>query len=122
MVDHCEPSIAQILVHQCLHIIFLKSNGDFTRLHPYIEVLEENLYADLSDSLPSLEYEKVFHLYLLSTLPSKVAFRKELKRVLARGIERINAFLSDAFAEREQSEREIYTQMMLEPQAIAGYT
>jgi DNA polymerase elongation subunit (family B) len=70
-------------------------------LHAFTEVFEENLYPSLESRLPSLEYEKVFHLYLLSTLDQKVAFRKELKKVIARGIERVNSFLDEVFTQRD---------------------
>ncbi len=76
MVDKCDAEIASRLVHQCLHILFLKYDGAYGRLEAFTEVLEENMYPSLQSQLPSLEYEKVFHLYLLSTLDQKVAFRK----------------------------------------------
>ena len=78
----------------------MKYNGSFEKLNEYADLLEENMYPDLSEQLPAIEYEKVFHLYLLSTLDSRVAFRKELKRVLARGIERVNSFLDEIFTEK----------------------
>jgi hypothetical protein len=122
MVDRCEADIASRLVHQCLHLLFLKYDGAFDRLHAFTEVLEENLYPSLESRLPSLEYEKVFHLYLLSTLDQKVAFRKELKKVIARGIERVNSFLDEVFTQRDSDEKALYREIILHPSALKGYS
>jgi hypothetical protein len=57
------------------------------------------MYENLKH-LPGLEYEKIFHLYLINSLndpKGPVAFRKELKRVMARSIEKVNSFLHELF-------------------------
>ena len=70
------------------------------RLTKFSEILEENMYDSLKKLLPGLEYEKIFHLYLFNSLnlpQAPIAFRKELKRVEARNIDRINDFLYEIF-------------------------
>jgi hypothetical protein len=50
-----------------------------------------------------------------------VAFRKELKRVIARGIENIHFFLEDLFDEKTENERNLFTEIMMHPTALSGY-
>ncbi len=81
-------------------MLFLKHPLNFSLLVPYAELLDENAYPILSKNLPTIEYEKIFHLFLLTSLKDKTAFRKELKKTIARKIERVNAFLDGLFAEK----------------------
>lgn len=73
---------------------------EVSKIAEFSDLLEENMYNSLKKVLPGLEYEKVFQLYLLNSLKtpqSPIAFRKELKRVSARNIEKIRTFLGEIF-------------------------
>ena len=71
------------------------------KINKYSDLLEENMYEHLKH-LPGLEYEKIFHLYLINSLndpKGPVAFRRELKRVMARSIEKVNNFLNELYVQ-----------------------
>lgn len=99
-MDQLDPTIASRLVHQSIQLYFMKYPLEVSKIAKFSDLLEENMYNSLKKVLPGLEYEKVFQLYLLNSLKtsqSPIAFRKELKMVSARNIEKIKTFLGEIF-------------------------
>lgn len=123
LVDKLDQSIATKLVHQCLQLLYTKYPYSQDKISPYSYVLEENAFQSLKQ-LPSIEYEKVFTLHLLNSLgtsASKSMFRRELKRVMARNIDKINTLIGEMRKAESLSAGSLFTQIMKLPHNLVGY-
>lgn len=124
IVDELEPSVSAKYVHQSIQLYFSKYPFEFSKIAKFSDLLDENMYDSLKKTLPGLEYEKIFQLYLLNSLnmpQAPIAFRKELKRVCARNIEKIRVFLEEVFGKEAQRVENCKLSVVKYQQVLEGY-
>lgn len=124
LLDKLSQNVASRLLHKYLQLLFMKYPYNYELLHKYSELLEENRYDSLKRVLPDIEYEKVFKLYLLNNLgteDSVIAFRTEMKKVLARNIAKVTRFLQENIKEQLRSDNSLFEDIIKYPNKLKGH-